>query len=599
MLLVVLILQLLHLTMVASQAKPGCPATCGNLTIPYPFGVGPNCFREGFEVVCNTTENGTLGFLPGVPVNIIKIFLQSGELCITQRTARDCYNKSGHSSDTNASFSLASELPYVFSDTQNKFTGLGCDTSATIEALAQGFTTGCISICNSSSMITNGSCNGIGCCETSIPKGVKHFEIKITSFSNHSAVLDFNPCSYGFLADQNWFRFSGLSDLSADAYEKKFDGAAPLMLDWAIGNQTCKESLKASDYACVSENSFCYDSANGPGYRCNCSEGYQGNPYLEGGCQDIDECMDRVANPCKGICKNTPGNYTCECPKGKHSDDPMLYECKRSFPVVPVAVGTSLSFILLLGVSCFYLGLQRRKFTDLKQKFFEQNGGLHLQQLISSYPNATFKMFSKEELEKATNKFDENNILGRGGQGTVFRGVLPDNRTVAVKKSTVINAMQNTQFANEMIILSQINHINVVKLLGCCLEVEVPMLVYEFIPNGTLFDLLHCGGHISLKDRLRMATEAASAIAYLHSAASPPILHGDIKSMNILLDKTYVAKVSDFGASKLTPMDKDQFATFMQGTWGYLDPECLQTGQLRDKSDVYSFGVVLVELLTR
>ncbi|KAG4963259.1 hypothetical protein JHK82_039931 [Glycine max] len=171
----------------------------------------------------------------------------------------------------------------------------------------------------------------------------------------------------------------------------------------------------------------------------------------------------------------------------------------------------------------------------------------------------------------------KRSTIGSGGYGTVFKGILANNKVVAIKKFKVVDHNQVEQFINEVVILSQINHRNVVKLLVCCLDTEVPLLVYEFV---------------------KKAIEAAGALSYLHFDASTSIIHRDVKNANILLDENYTPKVSYFGASRLVPIDQVELASLGQGTFGYVDPEYMQTSRLTKKSDVYSFGVVPVELLT-
>ncbi|KAG2716773.1 hypothetical protein I3843_03G144600 [Carya illinoinensis] len=210
------------------------------------------------------------------------------------------------------------------------------------------------------------------------------------------------------------------------------------------------------------------------------------------------------------------------------------------------------------------------------------------------------KVFSYKEIKAATNKFKE--VIGRGSFGSVYLGKLPDGKLVAVKVRFDKSQLGADSFINEVYILSQIRHQNLVCLEGFCHESQKQILVYEYLPGGSLADCLY--GPISKKAslswvrRLKIVIDAATGLDYLHNANEPRIIHRDVKCSNILLDEEMNAKVCDFGLSKqITQADATHVTTVVKGTAGYLDPEYYSTQQLTEKSDVYSFGVVLLEIM--
>lgn len=237
------------------------------------------------------------------------------------------------------------------------------------------------------------------------------------------------------------------------------------------------------------------------------------------------------------------------------------------------------------------------KRSNKRQGYFEQHGGQMLLNFLKSDGNISFTFYDRGELLKATRNFSDAKRIGEGAHGAVYKAILSgsNDTTLAVKRCKQIDPSRKQEFVQELVILCRVNHPNVVRLLGCCLHFEAPMLVYEFLQNGTLDRLLHGRPkrRVMLATRLRISAETAEALAHLHSPPHP-ILHGDVKPENILLGDGWVAKVSDFGCSTID----DNIQVVPKGTLAYLDPEFLQDFQLTDKTDVYSFGVVLMELLT-
>ncbi|XP_030955836.1 LEAF RUST 10 DISEASE-RESISTANCE LOCUS RECEPTOR-LIKE PROTEIN KINASE-like 1.1 [Quercus lobata] len=267
--------------------------------------------------------------------------------------------------------------------------------------------------------------------------------------------------------------------------------------------------------------------------------------------------------------------------------------------VIPLAVGCAVFFMIIL----FFIFWQLYKKRNPSSKLLARN--------TYSDPSSRSEVegwsvyfrvpvFSYNELEKATNNFHVEKELGNGGFGTVYHGKLHDGREVAVKRLYGHNHRRVEQFINEVEILTRLRHKNLVSLYGCtsrsCHEL---LLVYEYIPNGTVAD--HIQGHqatpgsLTWPTRMSIAIETASALAYLHASE---IIHRDVKTNNILLDDNFCVKVADFGLSRLFPNDLSHVSTAPQGTPGYVDPEYDQCYQLTSKSDVYSFGVVLMELIS-
>ncbi|XVF75536.1 hypothetical protein PTKIN_Ptkin13bG0195300 [Pterospermum kingtungense] len=214
----------------------------------------------------------------------------------------------------------------------------------------------------------------------------------------------------------------------------------------------------------------------------------------------------------------------------------------------------------------------------------------------------TFHAFLYDELKIATDGFRPSNKIGEGGFGSVYKGKLKDGRRVAVKVLSVESKQGDREFMSEIASISNISHVNLVKLHGGCIDGPSRILVYDYMENNSLAHIL-LGGEknreiLSWKSRKEIALGIARALSYIHEEVKPHIVHRDIKLSNILLDQNFTPKVSDFGLSRLFSDSITHLSTGVAGTLGYLAPEYAVSGRLTRKSDVYSFGVLLLEIVS-
>ncbi|XP_057862765.2 wall-associated receptor kinase 2-like [Cryptomeria japonica] len=575
---------------------------CGTQNVSYPLWIDdPSCGYPGFQIKCmekeNENGNSSKEFAPflGALVNGADTDLEilhinyTGSLIInsTSLKAMSC----NETDDASVLFELPANGPFTISSI-NKFVVIGCRSngSFTLDD-GQGY---CESACLN--QFDPKYCNAYGCCEAGIPG--KHRTINFTG--GGIKYKDF-PGVCGFSTN--------LDPLTWDLPEHEFGqlarGHYGLLLQWGIDHGNCSIVKGTANYSCATE-AECIDSPTGDAHTCKCFPGYEGTGYSNStGCTDVDECSLGDLNQCVepsagGLCTDLPGSYNCSCTKDYTGDG--FQNGTRCQPpssnnsLIPAVIGfvSSLSGITF-GVAASFWWLRRRQLKYAGDKNFIKNGGVELhERIVSMGGRKSLRMFSERELEIASNNYSIE--LGRGGFATVYKGVLSDGMHVAIKKPKALSP----EFINEIVILSHINHRNVVKLIGCCLRTQLPLLVYEFVPNGTLFQHLQSSDkNFTWERRQQIAIETAEGVAYVHREASQPIFHRDIKSSNILLDDTFTPKVADFGISLLRPYDETHFSIMIpSGTPGYIDPEFVRSNQYTDKSDVYSFGVVLVELLT-
>ncbi|KAI9112323.1 hypothetical protein K1719_016846 [Acacia pycnantha] len=519
-----------------------CP-DCGHTQVPFPLSTNPHCGDPSYKVRCHNgalwfdTVKGSSYMITTINPQAQRLLIQPPGLAAHGTCISSDFQNQGMWLDANAPFNITTSNTVVYMNCSEEVFTLLWNCSSS-------------SICHSYVKArAAGACGSSPiCCTVKTGGSVTEYRIRVRK----------ERCAA-------YVSFPNL-DESAPVSEWPEPGVE---IEWELPQEpVCKVPADCGGLA----NSACSPSpvpaAMGGVRKCLCDSSFQWDP-VNGTCQNI------------------------KCEQGRG----CKLRSKKKVQLIgglAFAVAAMFAGILITAMVFRYRRQKAAKLLSMSRAHDILNAG--------NNSGRSAKIFTIKQITKATNNFSKQNLLGSGGFGEVFMGTLADGTLTAIKRAKLGNTRAVEQILNEVRILCQLNHRSLVRLLGCCIELHnEPLLIYEYVPNGTLFDHLHNTAKwapLQWHRRLKIAHQIAEGLSYLHNSAIPRIFHRDVKSSNILLDNNLNAKVSDFGLSKLAQSEASHITTCAQGTLGYLDPEYYMNFQVTDKSDVYSFGVVMLEILT-
>ncbi|KAJ0014954.1 hypothetical protein Pint_21799 [Pistacia integerrima] len=439
--LVLVLSQIILLLLPLKASAISCPRMCGNVSFRYPLGIGAGCYSEkGFEVTCNNSSGSEKPFLTSISLGISEGVSLNPSYAIGVNLPKISLNNISTTRGIDLSGS-----PFSFSNVGNNFISVGCYSN---QSHNQNDSTSavCHSFCTCDT-----SQNAAGCCDmicTLPPNG---------TFKNTESISEFyskkvpRTCSSAFMVDKGWLQSNYLTEPSVLRGKENI----PASLEWGKYRGQCVEMYNSGNTSC-NEDGDCLIKLSS-GYICLCSDrksdrhqGCEGNLYCD--TKSSYNCTEECPHDYDKYNVSSQNSLRIWCSPVRSSKDIWIKKSRvRFFTTVGCSAGIG-SFLLLIGAWWFYKFIKRRKAIKLTQKFFKRNGGLLLQQQLSSKEGNIEKtrLFTSKELVKATDNYNANRILGQGGQGTVYKGMLVDGRIVAIKKSKIVDKSQVEEFINEV-----------------------------------------------------------------------------------------------------------------------------------------------------